>query len=342
MKITSFLLLTFCLCFISCEQVFLEDPPLSAKAIFDEAWTFADQEYSFFEYKNIDWDDVYDQYVKEIKPEMTSEELFDLIGDMLYELRDGHVNLRASFDISRNWRWYLDAPPNYDYDLLERNYFKEEEQYVGPFIVYDFGDIVYVHYRSFSFDVSDSRLTYITNTFKDREGLIFDVRNNGGGSSGNVFKIASRFTDEKVLVGRERDRNGFEHTDFSEWRNTFVEPYEPDEEIEDITYRFTKPIVVLTNRSSYSASSFFTQYMRALPNVTVIGDSTGGGGGSPSVTELANGWILRVSNSQFESPDGFIIEDGVPADVEVELMESDRANGEDTILEAALELLREG
>jgi len=325
----------------ACERAFIgPDPTISPQVIFDEAWTFADQEYSFFEYKDIDWQAKYEEYKRLIEEDMNREELFEVIADLLYELRDGHVNLRSSFDRSRNWRWFLDHPTNFDYDLLERNYFNEEQQFVGSFIVNDFEDVGYMRYSSFSFGVSEGQLTYIMNRFKNYKGIIIDIRDNGGGSIGNVDRIASRFTDKDVVVGRERYRSGIKHDDFSEWEDRILEFYEPEEAIEDVAYRFTKPVVVLTNRSCYSAASFFTQYMKALPNVTIMGDWTGGGGGAPSFTELANGWILRVSNTQFESVDGFNIENGVPADVEVSLENADRNRGVDTILEAALALLR--
>jgi hypothetical protein len=336
-----FLAIATVLCLTTCEKAILQDPPSDAQSIFDEAWQFADQEYSFFDYKNIDWQAIRAQYEQELKPDMNSVELFDLIAAMLYELEDGHVNLLSSFDRSRNWRWYLDHPDNFDFDLLERNYFKEEQRLIGPFTVYDFEDVGYMRYSSFSSTVGESSMLLIINAFKDHKGIIIDIRENGGGSIGNTFRIAQHFTDEEVVVGRERYRNGFEHDDFSDWEEFTIEPYEPEERQDSVIYTYDKPVVVLADRSSYSASSFFTQFMKALPNVTVVGDWTGGGGGAPSFTELANGWILRVSNTQFEAPNGFIIENGVPPDVEVDLSESDRADGVDTILETALELLRE-
>ncbi|MEM1324613.1 MAG: S41 family peptidase [Bacteroidota bacterium] len=324
----------------SCEKAILQNPSTEAKALFDEAWQFADQEYSFFDYKGIDWEDVRQEYAQRISDTTNTVQLFDIIAEMLYELEDGHVNLVSSFDRSRNWRWFLDHPDNFDYDLLERNYFKERERFIGSFTVFDFEDVGYMRYSSFSSAVSSSSMLLILNLFKDHKGIIIDVRENGGGSIGNVYNIAQHFTDTEVVVGRERYRNGFEHDDFSEWEELTIEPYEPEEPQDSVIYTFTKPVVVLTDRSSYSASSFFAQFMKALPNVTTIGDSTGGGGGAPSFTELANGWVIRVSNTQFAAPDGFIIENGVPADIEVDLRESDRSRGVDTILEEALEFLR--
>jgi hypothetical protein len=320
-------------------MLFMEANPSTAPtAIFDEAWTFVDQEYSFFEFKNIDWQDVRTQFEPLVSDTMNNEQLFDVLADMLFVLRDGHVNLSASFDRSRNWRWFLNHPPNYDYNLLERNYFNEQQQFVGAFTIFDFGDVGYIRYSSFSNTVTNGAMNYILDKFKDHKGIIIDVRSNGGGNILNVTAIAERFTDQEVLVGRQRYRNGPNYEDFSAWDDLNLQPFEIEEDEE--AKRFLKPVVVLTNRLSYSATTMFSQYMRELPNVTLMGDWTGGGGGGPSFTELANGWVLRVSNTQLVAPDGFNVEDGVPPDVRIDLDSTDAANGIDTILEEALELIR--
>ena len=45
--------------------------------------------------------------------------LFDVLGDMLNELKDGHTNLISTFNMSRYWDWYLDYPDNFDSDIQE-------------------------------------------------------------------------------------------------------------------------------------------------------------------------------------------------------------------------------
>jgi C-terminal processing protease CtpA/Prc len=333
-------ILTLILTLTSCEKLFMEpEPATTPTAIFEEAWTFADREYSFFEFKNIDWDAIHDEYAAKVNDEMGQLELFDVIADMLYELKDGHVNLSTFFNRSRNWTWFLNHEANFDYNLLERSYFKEEQEFTGAFTTYDFGDVGYIRYSSFSNGVSASALNYILSKFKDHEGIIIDVRNNGGGSVSNISAIAGRFTANSTLIGRQDYRNGPDHENFSDVKDIYVEPYDNgDDEVESI--QFTKPVVVLTNRSCYSATTFFTQYMRSLPNVTTVGDWVGGGGGAPSFTELANGWIIRVSNTRLVAPDGFNVEGGIPPDVRIDMDEADKANGLDSILEKGLEIIR--
>ena len=315
---------------LSCEKVLVQpaasDDPA---AIFDEIWTFTDKHYSFFEYKGIDWHSVYSRYRPLVRDNMSAVALFDLCAAMLYELKDGHVNLLSSFDRSRYWEWYLDSPPNFSYDIIERNYFRGRQRYIGPFQFISIGDIIYVYYSSFADNIGENHLDIIISNLDNKKGLIIDVRNNGGGSTENARKLVSRFTDEKRFVGYNYVKAGPGYNDFRQ-REIHIEPHDGP--------RFTGDIVVLTNRKSYSATTYFTQYMRELPNVTIIGDTTGGGGGMPAFHDLANGWLLRVSSSRFYSPRKENIESGVPPHIRVDMDEVSMSEGKDDIIERAIRL----
>ncbi len=335
MKKILILSIGFGMVFSACETFFYENEPSTDPwSIFQQTWEFTDREYSFFEYKNIDWDSAYDVYQDRIYPEMDEKELFDVLAEMLFLLKDGHVNLKSPFDRSRNWFWYLDYPVNYDFSSLQRQYFKSREQYAGPFIIMDFDDVGYIHYRSFSNTVSEENMDYVIDKFRNQQGLIIDVRSNGGGSMSNAVRIARRFTDKKTLAVLRQDKTGPGHNDFTDKYEVYLEPPE-DKEI------FLKPVVILSNRLAYSATNYMIALMRELPNVTVIGDSSGGGGGIPAYTELSNGWLLRVSSTRMYTPGGFNIENGIPPDVKVDITDEDKANNVDTILEFALEFTGE-
>ena len=318
----------------SCERLFFEEvPDDTPKSIFEQTWKFVDEEYSFFKYKRIDWDSVHRVYEPRITNVMSEELLFEELADMLYLLKDGHVNLASSFNRSRNWSWYINSSDNFDKYVLERSYFKEEQQVVGSLIIYDFGDIGYIYCESFSAEISHENLNYILEKFSSKKGIIFDVRNNLGGSLDNVFTIGSHFVSTPTSVAKMRYKNGPEHEDFEDFYELVFEPAENNQQ-------YTGLVVVLTNRKSYSAGNFFPTCMSALEQVTLMGDTTGGGGGVPSYTELTNGWNLRVSSSQLLTLNGINTENGLVPDVLVEAPATSLSEGIDPILEEALQLLR--
>ena len=125
--------------------------------------------------------------------------------------------------------------------------------------------------------------------FKDCKGLIFDIRDNGGGMLSNADRIASRFLEEKILTGYIQHKTGKGHDDFSEPYPLYLSPSE--------RIRWLRPVVVLTNRHCYSAANDFVQKVRMMPYVTTMGDRTGGGSGFPFNSELPNGWGVRFSAS---------------------------------------------
>ena len=326
---------------ISCENMLFEpDAAADPVSIFEEIWDFTDRHYSFFEEKNIDWLARGDYYRQYLQDEMGPIGLFDLCADMLYELRDGHVNLLSSFDRSRNWAWFLNSPENFNYAIIQRNYFIDRQRFVGPLHYFVFegepdlsgaDDVVYVYYGSFAQAIGGGHLDMVINAARNRAGLIIDVRSNGGGSIENARRLAERFTDQRVFVGTNWVKNGPGHEEFRQ-SEVHIEPHDG--------LVFNGPVVVLTNRKSYSATTYFAQYMKALPNAILVGDTTGGGGGMPAVRDLANGWQLRVSSSRFIDPDGMSIESGVVPDYLVYMSASGQAEGRDDILEKAIEIVR--
>ena len=52
----------------------------------------------------------------------------------------------------------------------------------------------------------------------------------------------------------------------------------------------------------------FVAYMNVLPQVTIVGDTTGGGTGSPIFRELPNGWIYRLSTEYGETANNKLID----------------------------------
>lgn len=338
--------LTFAALLGSCEELlFVPEPGTTPIEIFDQTWTFVDQEYSFFEYKGIDWQGTRTEFRRQVAADMSDEELFDLLAEMLYRLRDGHVNLRSDFDRSRNWQWYLDEEPHYDFSVLLRDYLDNEHQIAGPFLIHEFRSagapdseaVGYVHYRSFGNSVGAADMDYLIDRFAGYKGVIFDVRDNGGGSSSNAYRIANRLTDRAVAVGEQQRKTGPGHEEFGPMERVTLSPPEG-------ATTLTIPVVVLTNRKCYSATNLFVTLVKPLDHVTIIGRRTGGGGGIPAFTFLSNGWRLRVSSTRlyFLDPTGSLsegernVEHGVEPDIYAESPAAELALGIDGILDDAI------
>lgn len=326
------LLLTF---LTSCERVFIEPNPTSTPTSnFNYLWQTINDNYTFLDYKNINWDSVKTKWQPRVSDTMNDAVLFRVLDSMLYTLKDGHVNLYGVFNFSRNWQWYLNYPDNFDPYLLERNYLRGVQRYSGALTncFLDSNRIGYIRYGSFSSNVSDFDIDVVVSRFRDTKGIIIDVRSNGGGSVGNIDQIVSRFTKTKFLAWRESEKASPVKNDFTTILEKYIEPKG--------ALQYTKPVIILTNRRCYSATNFFTAAMSRLSNVRIIGDWTGGGGGAPSSTQLPNGWVLRYSATRTLTPDGFNIENGVPPTIKVDMLKTDSDKGYDTILERALSELK--
>ena len=324
------LIICMALCGISCEKVLIREEA-SGDPIenFESMWHTLDEKYSYFELKNIDWDSVYREYRPQVRPDMNEVELFDLLAEMLFILRDGHVNLVTPFDLSRNWQWYLQSPENFDYALLERNYLKEDYRITGPFRHRLIDSMGYIYYGSFSSNFSSAQLDLLMETYEDARGLIIDIRNNGGGKLSNAHDLDARFLEKERTVYCEAYKDGPGHEDFTACIPQLLSP--PQQ------YTYDKKVVLLTNRSSYSAANTFTVIMSQLDLVHHMGDTTGGGGGLPVDYELPNGWRYRFSATRTRLPNGMPTELGIPPDTVVYLKAEDEIEGEDTMLEAALD-----
>lgn len=298
---------------------------------FEALWKLIDEKYCFFEYKEIDWNEVYNKYYPLITPDMSSSGLFEVLGNMLAELKDGHVNLSSASDMSRYWDWYLDYPRNFDESLVEQ--YLGRDYHIGAGLKYRIleDNVGYIHYASFSTPIGEGNLDQMLSYLAVCKGIIIDVRNNSGGLLSYAERFASRFTNERVHTGYIMHKTGPGHNEFSAPEPIYIDPSN--------SIRWQKPVVVLTNRHCYSSTNDFVNAMRYFPNVTLMGDKTGGGSGLPFSSELPNGWGVRFSASPHLDANKQQIEFGIDPDIKIDMTKEDEERGLDTIIEAARKLI---
>lgn len=320
-------------CLTSCvdEDEYADNP----QGNFEALWTILDEHYCFFDYKyeqyGLDWDEVHSRYAAQINDYMTDEQLFEVLGNMLSELRDGHVNMYAAWDVVRNWSWKEDYPSNISDTIL--NKYLGTDYRIASSLKYRVLDdnIGYVRCESFSSAPGSGNLDEVLYYLAPCNGLIIDIRDNGGGLLTAAEKLAARFTNDELLVGYMQHKTGTGHNDFSSMEEQRLKP--------STGLRWQKDVVVLTNRGVYSAANEFVKYMRCCPNVTVVGDKTGGGAGLPYSNEIPIGWSIRFSACPMYDKNKQCTEFGIEPDHYVSLSSSDVMKGEDTIIEFARQLL---
>ncbi len=317
----------------SCEKLMMEkELSDSPENNFEVLTSIIDQKYSYLSLKNINWDSIVSVKRGRITNSMNVVDEFKVYDEMLYELRDGHVNLNSGFDVSRNWEWYLDRPSNFDWNVIERNYLGDNYLISGGLkhTVLDEDKYGYVYYGSFSSGMS--YIDFVKSYFNKAKvgGIIIDVRNNGGGYLKNAKDFANAFADKKRVGYLEYYKIDKGHDEFSNAIEHYIEPAGES---------WNKPIVIITNRKCYSATSFFVTMMKELPNVTVLGDDTGGGAGLPVDYTLPNGWYLRFSTTRATNALNEDFELGVKVDEYMDLNETDVLDGKDNLIERAKSII---
>lgn len=323
------------LTFGACERVLMNDDLTATAAnTFDYLWQRFDQQYSMFDVKDVDWQTVYDSLRPCVYNGMPADSLFAVCATMLRTLNDGHVNLYAGFDVSRAdslyYRFY--AQGGIDVNTMVLNYLGIGYHSTGGMAHTALCDnrVIYIYYGSFSNTVSPSLLRRIIRSYPEAQGMVLDMRGNGGGSLANVINILRLMPSYGQRLYSSQIKSGPMHDDFTPWVDTYAPDCSGDTEL------FTRPVVVLVDRGCFSATSVFAICTQAYDNMVLMGDTTSGGLGLPTSGYLPNGWRYRMPVTRTKALDGNNYENGVPPDIPLPF-DRQRAQtlGRDNVIDSA-------
>lgn len=289
--------------------------------------------YPYLSFKHINIDSLHSFYSNRLS-NYKGDRVYNLLYDLLYELKDGHVTLytNGGFPIIPYIpkRFLKDR---YSYDpVIARNYFKEPLKLAAENKI-EYGilenNIGYVYISTMGIGNRDWILsfTYVISKLIGTKGLILDVRDNGGGSDVITEFIVSHFLIEPIESLIWVDSHG------KESERHLLNPRNSN------TY-FNK-VIILQNGLCFSATEGFINVMRELPNVITLGDTTGGGSGNPKNYEITDNLTIRLSTYMQLTYQRKQIEwNGIEPDILIGQTKEDLEKGRDLQLEAAIKYLK--
>ncbi len=171
-------------------------------------------------------------------------------------------------------------------------------------------NIGYIRLKSFN-ENSDNQFLKSIKRFEKNpkiKGYIIDLRNNPGGLLTQAINITDYFLDDGEIVSTKGRK-------ITETRKFFAKR---GDEIDG------KPLVVLINNGSASASEIFAGALKDHKRAIILGENSYGKGSVQSIIPLNNGGGMRLTISKYYLPSGkSISEVGVTPDILVEEINDD-------------------
>lgn len=169
------------------------------------------------------------------------------------------------------------------------------------------GTVGYVRIENFDSRVDDDCIAAVNELIESNvKGLVFDVRNNPGGSLDVMHKILDYLLDDQGPAGGTlitlRNKNDKEKVYYSDAACVRL------------------PMAVLINGNSYSAAEFFAACLQEYEWAALVGEKTGGKGYAQEIFRLDDGSGLLLSTKEYYTPSGKSLAGvGVQPDIELVL-----------------------
>lgn len=305
-------------------------------ADFEAAWSAVNDHYPYLAFKGIDWDSIHDALLPRAQAAQ-GDEFYGVLNDLLYQLHDGHVYYKPPGGGRQIYPWVprrrLRDQHRYD-PFVVRRYFGDPLR-LSPSGKVEYGilpgNIGYIFLADFHEDYLIRDFPAVMAEMAGTAGLIIDIRQRVGGTPQNVKAVVAPFITAPMplppayLYGATVD-----------WGDATP-----------AGTAYAAPVVVLINGLTYSAGEFCAEMLKQLPDVTAVGDTTGGGSagntsapGYQNPFRLPSGKWLDIGNLDIRRYDGLPWEGlGVPPDIRVEQPLEDLRAGHDRQLEYAMDLL---
>ena len=215
-------------------------------------------------------------------PQMLSQRLTD---DLRAICHDKHLAVRVADPGAgeegdenghRQDRWASSKAENFGFEKVERL----------P------GNIGYLKFNEFSpFDEAKDAAAAAMAFIVDTDALIFDLRDNGGGSPEMIAFLSSYLFDKPTHL------NSFYNRPEDSTTETWTQADVPGRR-----YGEKKPVFVLTGHYTFSGAEEFTYNLKNLKRGTIVGETTGGGAHPVYGQPIDGGFLLMVPYARAINP----------------------------------------
>lgn len=185
-------------------------------------------------------------------------------------------------------------------------------------------DIGYIRLSSFISKNASKEFEGILLQSRNKKGYIIDLRSNPGGLLSNAIYISNLLLPSGIIVSTV-DRDGYKETQRAT-RNCVT----------------NKPIVILINKGSASASEIMSGALKDNKRAVIVGEKSFGKGLVQEINRLPNNSGVNITIQKYLTPNGTDInKKGIVPDITVELTEEDIKAKNDTQLKKASEVLQD-
>ncbi|MFC6100252.1 S41 family peptidase [Olivibacter domesticus] len=200
------------------------------------------------------------------------------------------------------------------------------------------GNIAYIALNSFGSDSAANAFAACYENISKANAIIFDIRNNGGGSSSVGWNILSYLIQKPFPIHSWYTREY--RPSFRAWNNIQQVYGGKSKLYPKEKFFYHKPVVVLTSARTFSAAEDFAAAFKSLHRGQIIGSATGGSSGQPLVISLPGNGTARICTKRDMLANGEdFVGKGVQPDKKVVPTIEDVRKGVDTVLEEAIKQL---
>lgn len=310
--------------------------PSTPELVFEVFTTTMQEYYGFFAERGIDWEKQVDAARQNIKTNMSDDDLFTVLAELMMTVNDIHLELSngqitidptSNPQINQTYRYFSEAIAkgelsdifsDLDYfwqetipkDLLQNKgkmllnnklqygLLSEQTGYIGLLGLVGLINDDEETPESEEVGALHTAMDTVLADFAQQgiENIVLDISLNTGGYSQVAFALASRFADKKRLAF---SRSSVQAMGTSP-TDFYVEPSQQQQ--------FMGKVYLLTSDVTVSGGEQLTLAMKALPNVTHAGQTTFGAFFAGMLKSLPNMWYFAVTNEMARNPSGQALE----------------------------------